>query len=154
MIQFRRKTLRVEMNQGSGMKMWKLLLVERKSERVSKLDSLVEILAAAFLLEMERIRIVFVNISKAVAMVGTLRVNRRPHTDAARKRFARRAIVEAYVPAYRDEQHQNGHQKGTNFQQALFHAAKIRKIIGHGFLRKIFQKNPGSKNHQLFFHYL
>ncbi len=114
MIQLERKTLRVEMSQGNGMKMCKLLLVERESESVSKLNSFVEILTAAFLVKMEHIQMIFVCFPKTVAMVVTLRMDRCPRPNVARKRFACRAIVEAYIPAYRDEQHQKGHQKGTD----------------------------------------
>ena len=59
------------------------------------------------------------------------------------------AVMELYVPAYRDEQHHKGHQKGADLQQPLFHGAKIEifrifaaKLIdmADGYLEKRYEE--------------
>ena len=59
------------------------------------------------------------------------------------------AVMELYVPAYRDEQHHKGHQKGADLQQPLFHGAKIEifrifaaKLINmaDGYLEKRYEE--------------
>ena len=70
-------------------------------------------------------------------------------TETTRQLVVFGAVMELHVPTYRDEEHHEGHRKGSNLQQPLFHAAKIRifrifaanlKDMADGYLEKRYEE--------------
>ena len=102
----------------------------RKNIVVGELDLAVEILAAAFGVELHdvvlhdgfRFMLMLVMVPHAM-LAGSGSI-----TEATRQVMVFGAVVELHVPADRDEQHREGHQKGADLQQPFFHAAKIENF--------------------------
>ena len=126
----------------------------RKNVVVGELDLAVEVLAAAFGVELQDI-IMQNSLRFMVFMM-------MPHamfafysgiTEAARQVMVFGAVVELHVPSHRDKQHREGHPQGTDLQQTLFHAAKIRifrifaakfTVMADGYLEKRYEEVFGA----------
>ena len=91
---------------------------------IGELYLAVEVVAAALGIEMRGHGMVLVAFLAALGVTAALGVHWRTRPDVARHRVARRAVMEAHIPADRDEQHYEGHQQRTDLQQALFHGCK------------------------------
>ena len=100
------------------------VLFGRKSETIRELYLAVEVVAAALGSEMRGHGMVLVAFLAALGVTAALGVHWRTRPDVARHRVARRAVMEAHVPADRDEQHHKGHHKSSYLQQPLFHGRK------------------------------
>ena len=105
------------------------LFVRRKYEVISKLDLAVEVIAAAFGIELHDIvrqsgfHFMLVMVIPAMhAVVGCI-------AQTACHVVVFGAIMELHVPTDRDKQHGKGHQEGTDLQQSLFHGAKVGKKV-------------------------
>ena len=99
---------------------------------VSELYLAVEIIAAAFFIEMNDIE-VFLKLSGVhvvVRMVLAVFAKARSVAETAQKMMVFGAIVEIHVPTYRNEEHQKRHQQWSYLQNAFFHVAKIVKMNG------------------------
>ena len=124
------------------------MFVGRKNEVVGELDQALEILAAAFGVELKSVlmhKMGFMFGFMAMAMRTRLgRVNK-----AAGQMVVFGAIVELHVPTHRDEKHHKGHHHGTDLQDSFFHAAKIGifcifaaklTIMADGYLEKRYEE--------------
>ncbi len=88
------------------------MFFRRKCVIVSELYFAVEIIAAAFFIEMNDIE-VFLKLSGvhvAVRMVLAVFAKARSIAETAQKMMVFGAIVEIHVPTYRNEEHQKRHQ--------------------------------------------
>ena len=106
------------------LKMQVQLLFGGEGETVGELDSAVEVVAAAFRVEMHCSGMMLMRFLVARVEVEAMRVGRGLHADMARHFVARCAVMEAHVPADRDEQHHKGRHKSSYLQQPLFHGRK------------------------------
>ena len=125
----RQQLLKVEMEEDKRLEMVVKLFVKRKNEVVGELDLAVEVIAAAFGIELHDIvrqsgfRFMLVVVIPAMhAFVGCI-------AQTARHVVVFGAIVELHSPSSRDEQHHKGHQKGADLQQSFFHGAKVGKKV-------------------------
>lgn len=105
------------------------LFLRRKNEVIGKLDLAVEVIAAAFGIELHDIVrqsgfhfMLVVVIPAMHAVVGCI-------DKAACRMVFFGAIMELHIPTDRDKQHGKGHQKGTDLQQSFFHGAKVGKKV-------------------------
>ena len=105
------------------------LFLRRKNEVIGKLDLAVEVIAAAFGIELHDIVrqsgfhfMLVVVIPAMHAVVGCI-------DKAACRMVFFGAIMELHIPTDRDKQHGKGHQEGTDLQQSLFHGAKVGKKV-------------------------
>ena len=105
------------------------LFLRRQNEVIGKLDLAVEVIAAAFGIELHDIvrqsgfRFMLVVVIPAMhAFVGCI-------DKAACRMVFFGAIMELHIPTDRDKQHGKGHQKGTDLQQSFFHGAKVGKKV-------------------------
>ncbi len=105
------------------------LFVRRKNEVVGELDLAIEVIAAAFGIELHdivrqsRFHFMLVIVIPAMhAVVGCI-------AQATRHVVLFGAIVELHIPTDRDKQHGKGHQEGTDLQQSFFHGAKVGKKV-------------------------
>ena len=105
------------------------LFLRRKNEVIGKLDLAVEVIAAAFGIELHDIVrqsgfhfMLVVVIPAMHAFVGCI-------DKAACRMVFFGAIMELHIPTDRDKQHDNGHQEGADLQQSLFHGAKVGKKV-------------------------
>lgn len=110
----RQHLLKVEMDKDKRLEMDVKLFVRRKNKVVGELDFAVEVIAAAFGVELHDIvrqsgfRFMLMMVTPAMhAVVGGI-------AQAARHVVVFGAIVELHVPTDRDIQHDEGHQKGTD----------------------------------------
>ena len=116
----------IQIRQDKGLQVDNQVFVRRKNEVVGELDDVVEVLAAAFGIELKDVgvcemRLVFVHMLMSHAVQARLRrIN-----ETARQMVVFGAIMELHVPSHRDEEHHKGHEQRTDFQQPFFHAAKI-----------------------------
>ena len=124
----RQQFLNVKMREDKRLEMDVKMFVGRKNEVVGELNQALEILTAAFGVELKPVlmyKMGFMFVFMAMAMRTRLgRIN-----ETAGQMMVFGAIVELYVPTHRDEQHHKGHHQGTDLQDSFFHAAKIGKII-------------------------
>ena len=116
----------VKMGEGKRLKMNVKVFVGRKNEIVGELDDALEVLAAAFGVElktvlMHKMGLVFVLVTEAMW------TRLRSIDETAGQMVVFGAIVELHIPSHRDEEHHKGHAQRTDFEQPFFHAAKIRK---------------------------
>lgn len=125
----RQQLLKVEMEEDKRLEMVVKLFVKRKNEVIGELDLAVEVIAAAFGIELHDIvrqsgfHFMLVMMIPAMhAVVGCI-------AQAARHVVVFGAIMELHVPTDRDKQHGKGHQKGTDSQQPFFHGAKVGKKV-------------------------
>ena len=117
------------MGQDEGLQADNQVFVRRKNEVVGELDLAIEVIAAAFGIELHDIvrqsgfRFMLVIVIPAMhAFVGCIE-------KAACRMVLFGAIVELHIPTDRDKQHDEGHQKGADLQQSLFHGAKVGKKV-------------------------
>ena len=104
------------------------MFVGRKNEVVGKLDLAVEVLTTAFGLELDDIeRLDGLRFLVIMMVSQTMYAFSGGVAKTARDMVVFGAVMELYVPAYRDEQHHKGHQKGADLQQPLFHGRKSTK---------------------------
>ena len=116
----------VEMGQEEGLKVDNQMLFGRKNVVVGELDEALEILAATFGVELQVV--VLYKMSLMLVFVGEAMHTRFCRIDeAAGQMMVFGAIVELYVPTYRDEKHHKCQDHGTDLQDSFFHAAKIQK---------------------------
>ena len=127
MFCLRHQVLKVEMGEDKGLKMDVKVFLRGKNKVVGELDLALEVLAAAFRIELYLMRLREMSFV-FVLMVVAMQARFRRLAKAARKVMLRRAIVELHVPAHRNKQHRKGHQKRTDLKQPFFHAAKIQII--------------------------
>ena len=123
----RQQLLKVEMDEDKRLEMDVKLFVRRKNEVVGELYLAVEVIAAAFGIELHDIvrqsgfHLMLMMVTPAMhAVVGCI-------AQAARHVVVFGAIVELHIPTDRDKQHGKGHQEGTDLQQSFFHGAKVGK---------------------------
>ena len=137
------------MRQDDGLQVDNQVFVRRKNEAVGELDLAVEVIAAAFGIELHDIvrqsgfHFMLVMVTPAMhAVVGCI-------AQAAHHVMVFGAIMELHIPSSRDEQHHKGHQEGADLQQSLFHAAKVRifcifaakfRIMADGYLEKRYEE--------------
>ena len=106
------------------------MFVSGKNKIVGELDFAVEILAAAFGVELnDFLRQSWLCFLVVMMVSQTMYTFSGGIAKTAHDMMVFGAVMELHVPAYRDEQHRKGYQKGTNLQQPFFHAAKIGKIL-------------------------
>jgi hypothetical protein len=119
----------VKKGQDKGLNADNQVFVWRKNKIVGELDFAVEVVAAAFGIELESIQLpkVCFGFFVLMFMIEAMQTMVYHYTKAARQLVVFSAIMELHVPSDRDEQHCKGHQKGTDLQQPLFHGAKIGK---------------------------
>ena len=88
------------------------MFFRRKSVIVSELNLAVEIFAAAFCIKMNDLEMLlkFSNIHVMVRMVLAVLAKARRIAKTAQNMMVFGAIVEIYVPTYRNEEHQKRHQ--------------------------------------------
>ena len=120
----------IEMRQQSRLQENDDLFFRRKSVIVSELNLAVEIFAAAFCIKMNDLEMFlkFSNIHVMVRMVLAVFAKARRIAKTAQNMMVFGAIVEIYIPAYRNKGHQKCNQQGSYLQNAVFHAAKIVKM--------------------------
>ena len=136
------------MGQDEGLQAENQVFVRRKNVVVGELDLAIEVLAAAFGVELEAVlwhSVGLMLVLVAMAMHARLcSVN-----EAARHMMVFSAIVELHVPTHRDEKHHKGHHQGSDTQDSFFHAAKIRNfcifaakltIMADGYLEKRYEE--------------
>ena len=119
------------MGQEEGLQVDNQMFVNRKNIAVGELDLAVEIVAAAFGIELESIKLPKVRFGFFVLllMVKAMHTMVCHCTKAARQLVVFGAVMELHVPTYRDEQHRKGHKKGTDLQQPLFHGCKSKDFL-------------------------
>ena len=117
------------MGQDEGLQADNQVFVRRKNKVIGELDLAIEVIAAAFGIELHDIvrqsgfHFMLVMVTPAMhAVVGCI-------AQAARHVVVFGAIVELHIPTDRDKQHGKGHQEGTDLQQSLFHGAKVGKKV-------------------------
>ena len=117
------------MGQDEGLQADNQVFVRRKNEIIGKLDLAVEVIAAAFGIELHDIvrqsgfHFMLMMVTPAMhAVVGGI-------AQTTRRMVVFGAIMELHVPTDRDKQHDKGHQKGADLQQLLFHGAKVGKKV-------------------------
>ena len=125
----RQQLLKVKMDEDKRLEMDVKLFVKRKNEVVGELDLAVEVIAAAFGIELHdivrqsRFHFMLVIVIPAMyAVVGCI-------AQTACQMVVFGAIVELHIPTNRDKQHGKGHQEGTDLQQSFFHGAKVGKKV-------------------------
>lgn len=137
------------MRQDNGLQVDNQVFVGRKNEVVGELYLTVEVVTATFGVEMHNIErqrgfhFMFMIMSQTMHTIsGSI-------AETAHHVMVVGAIVELHVPTDRYEQHHKGHQKGTDLQQPLFHAAKVRifcifaakfRIMADGYLEKRYEE--------------
>ena len=117
------------MGQDEGLHADNQVFVRRKNKVIGELDLAIEVIAAAFGIELHDIvrqsgfRFMLVIVIPAMhAFVGCIE-------KAACRMVLFGAIVELHIPTDRDKQHGKGHQERTDLQQSLFHGAKVGKKV-------------------------
>ena len=129
------------MGEGKGLKMNVKVFVGRKNEVVGKLNHTLEVLAAAFGVELQAMVLYKTNL--VLVFVGKAMHTRFRRVDeTASQMVVFGAIVELHVPTHRDEEHHKSHHHGTDLQDSFFHAAKVQK--NHASSAKRF-KAPSSR---------
>ena len=105
------------------------LFYGRKRVIVGETDRAVEIFATAFVAKMHHFIMLgeLGSIHRVMMMVVAMLTKLRSIAKAAHQMIFIGTIVEVDIPAYRDEEHHERHQQGTDFQQVRFHAAKVIK---------------------------
>ena len=123
--------IQVKMWQNKRLQTDNQLFFKRKNKVVGELDFAVEIVAAAFGAELERIVLPKMCFSFFVLkfMVEAMQTMVYHCTEAARQLMVFGAVMELHIPSNRDKQHGKGHQEGTDLQQSLFHGAKVGKKV-------------------------
>ena len=112
------------MGQYKGLQLDNQMFVGRKNIVVGELDLAVEVLTAAFGVELDG---VVRHEMDLVLMLQTMVARLCRIDETARQMLVFRAIVELHVPTHRDETHHKCHHEGNYLQPLLFHAAKIVK---------------------------
>ena len=117
------------MGQDEGLQADNQVFVRRKNKVIGELDLAIEVIAAAFGIELHDIvrqsgfRFMLVIVIPAMhAFVGCIE-------KAACRMVLFGAIVELHIPTDRDKQHGKGHQEGTDLQDLFFHGAKVGKKV-------------------------
>ena len=107
------------------------MFLGRKNIVVGELYLAVKIVAAAFGIELESIKLPKVRFGffMLLLMVETMQTMVCHCTKAARQLVVFSAVMELHVPAHRDKQHRKGHQKGADLQQPIFHGCKSKEIL-------------------------
>jgi hypothetical protein len=125
----RQKLLKVEMDEDKRLEMDVKLFLRRKNEVIGELYLAVEVIAAAFGIELHDIvrqsgfHFMLMMVTPAMhAVVGCI-------DKATCRMVVFSAVMELHIPTYGNEQHDKGHQKGTDLQQSLFHGAKVGKKV-------------------------
>ena len=103
------------------------MFFKRKNKVIGELDFAVEVVAAAFGIELECIVLPKEGISFLMLVVKTMQTTVRRWAKAACQLVVFGAVMELHVPPNRHEQHRKGHQKGTDLQQPLFHGCKNKE---------------------------
>ena len=116
------------MDEGKRLEMDVKVFFGRKNEVVGELDFALEVLAAAFRIELDFMRLREMSLV-FVLMLKAMQARLRRLAEAPRQVMLCRAIMELHVPTYRDEKHRKGHQKGTDLKQSFFHGRKGTKLI-------------------------
>ena len=105
-----------------------------KNEAVGKLDHLVEVLAAAFGVELQQVVVrsgvggfaMVMGLFMVVLMFQAMLAKFRGLAEASQQGMGLGTIVELDVPIGGDQQHQQGDDNGSYFEHGFFHAAKIQ----------------------------
>ncbi len=125
----RQKLLKVEMDEDKRLEMDVKLFLRRKNEVIGELYLAVEVIAAAFGIELHDIvrqsgfHFMLMMVTPAMhAVVGCI-------DKATCRMVVFSAVMELHIPTDRDKQHGKGHQEGTDLQQSLFHGAKVGKKV-------------------------
>lgn len=131
LLDFLQQFHRIEMRQQGWLQENGNMFFRWKCVIVSELYLAVEIVAAAFFIEMNDIEVLLKlsGVHVAVRMVLAVFAKARSITETAQKMMVFGAIVEIHVPSYRNEEHQKRHQWGYYLQNAFFHAAKIVNLF-------------------------
>ena len=127
------------------------MFFKRKNKVVGELDFAVEIVAAAFGAELECIVLpkMCFGFRMLKFMVEAMHTMVCHCTKTARQLMVFGAVMEFHIPAYRDEQHHECHQKRADVQQSFFHGCKNRKfcifaakfrIMADGYLEKRYEE--------------
>ena len=121
----------VQTRQDKGLQADNQVFVWRKNKVVGELDFAVEVLAAAFGIELESIQLpkVCIGFFVLMFMVETMQTMVDHCTKAARQLVVFGTVMELHVPSNRHEQHRKSHQKGTDLQQPLFHGCKSKDFL-------------------------
>lgn len=105
----RHQVLQIKVDEDKRLQIEVQLLVRRKNEVVGELDLAVEVIAAAFGIEMEdlvkrdRLRFVLMMVTQAMhAFRGGI-------AETARHVVVLGAVMELHVPSHRDKQHHKSH---------------------------------------------
>ena len=96
------------MDEGKRLEMDVKVFFGRKNEVVGELDFALEVLAAAFRIELDFMRLREMSLV-FVLMLKAMQARLRRLAEAARQMVFRRAVVELHVPAHRNEKHHKGH---------------------------------------------
>ena len=107
----RQQLLKVEMEEDKRLEMDVKLFLRRKNEVISKLDLAVEVVAAAFGIELESIQLpkVCFGLFVLMFMVEAMQTMVYHCTKAARQLVVFGAIMELHIPSDRDKQHHECH---------------------------------------------
>ena len=105
------------------------LFLRRKNEVIGKLDLAVEVIAAAFGIELHDIVRQSGFHLMLVMVIPAMHAVIRCIDKAACRMVVFSAVMELHIPTDRDKQHGKGHQEGTDLQQSLFHGAKVGKKV-------------------------
>ena len=119
------------MGQDEGLQIDNQVFVNRKNIVVGELDLAIEIVAAAFGIELDPIKLPKVHFGffMLLLMVKAMHTMVCHCTKAARQQVVFGTVMELHVPTHRDEQHHECHQKGADVQQPFFHGAKIGNFV-------------------------
>ena len=118
----------VQTGQDKGLQTDNQVFVWRKNIVVGELYLTVEVLAAAFGVELnDFLRQSWLCFLVVMMVSQTMYTFSGGIAKTAHDMMVFGAIMELHIPSDRHEQHRKGHQKGTDLQQPLFHGCKSRE---------------------------
>ena len=122
----------VNIGKGKCLKENMKVFLDRKNEAVGELNELVEVLAAALVVELHDVIVIdegcrLVRMLMLVLMFLAMRTQVGGQAKTAQQHMRLGAVMELDVPIGGDPQHQKGNDDGLYLQQSFFHNAKLQK---------------------------